>query len=186
MSSKKVLRPTSRKPKQAARKKSGCLPIFMVLVILLGFAGGIGFGVLTGGASMEPELLSGQEVLVNRFAYMLANPQAGDVVVFLPNGNENTHYYVKRVAACPGDTVQIRDGVLYVNGEGREDDYDLITDAGIAENEIRLGENEFFVMGDNCNSSEDSRSGNIGPVRRDHIVGEAWFKLGNGSAGFVH
>ena len=55
MSSKKVLRPTSRKPKQAARKKSGCLPIFMVLVILLGFAGGIGFGVLTGGASMEPE-----------------------------------------------------------------------------------------------------------------------------------
>ena len=73
-----------------------------------------------------------------------------------------------------------------MNGEGREDDYDLITDAGIAENEIRLGENEFFVMGDNCNSSEDSRSGNIGPVRRDHIVGEAWFKLGNGSAGFVH
>ena len=117
------------------------------------------FGLRTGvvGASMEPELLSGQEVLVNRFAYMLANPQAGDVVVFLPNGNENTHYYVKRVAACPGDTVQIRDGVLYVNGEGREDDYDLITDAGIAENEIRLGENEFFVMGDNCNSSEDSR-----------------------------
>ena len=57
------------------------------------------FGLRTGvvGASMEPELLSGQEVLVNRFAYMLANPQAGDVVVFLPNGNENTHYYVKRV-----------------------------------------------------------------------------------------
>ena len=82
---------------------------------------------------MEPELENGQEVLVNRFAYMLANPKAGDVIVFLPNGNQNTHYYVKRVVACPGDTVQIRDGVLYINGEATEDAYDLIADAGIAE-----------------------------------------------------
>ena len=138
------------------------------------------------GVSMEPALYNGQEILINRFIYKLSNPKAGDVVVFLPNGNQNTHYYVKRVVACPGDTVQIRDGVLYINGEATEDAYDLIADAGIAENEIRLGDNEYFVMGDNCNSSEDSRSGNIGPVLRDHIVGEAWFKLGSGSTGFVH
>ena len=158
------------------------ISIFLAVVIVYLF--GLRTGVV--GTSMEPELENGQEVLVNRFAYMLANPKAGDVIVFLPNGNQNTHYYVKRVVACPGDTVQIRDGVLYINGEATEDAYDLIADAGIAKNEIRLGDNEYFVMGDNCNSSEDSRSGNIGPVLRDHIVGEAWFKLGSGSTGFVH
>ncbi len=158
------------------------ISIFLAVVIVYLF--GLRTGVI--GTSMEPELVNGQKVLVNRFAYKLANPKAGDVIVFLPNGNQNTHYYVKRVVACPGDTVQIRDGVLYINGEAVEDAYDLIADAGIAENEIRLGDNEYFVMGDNCNSSEDSRSGNIGPVLRDHIVGEAWFKLGEGSTGFVH
>ena len=81
--------------------------------------------------------------------------------------------------AGPGETVQIREGILYVNGKAVEDDtYDLIADAGIAEHEIKLGNDEYFVMGDNCNSSEDSRSGNIGPVSRDDIVGKAWFKIG--------
>lgn len=134
------------------------------------------------GVSMEPALYNGQEILINRFAYKLANPKAGDVVVFLPNGNQNTHYYVKRVVAVPGEKVQIRDGILYVNGNAVEDDtYDLIADAGIAEHEIKLGNDEYFVMGDNCNSSEDSRSGNIGPVSRDDIMGKAWFKTAGGS-----
>ena len=135
------------------------------------------------GVSMEPALYNGQGILINRFAYKLANPRAGDVVVFLPNGNQNTHYYVKRVVAGPGETVQIREGILYVNGKAVEDDtYDLIADAGIAEHEIKLGNDEYFVMGDNCNSSEDSRSGNIGPVSRDDIVGQAWFKMAGGGS----
>lgn len=135
------------------------------------------------GVSMEPALYNGQGILINRFAYKLANPRAGDVVVFLPNGNQNTHYYVKRVVAGPGETVQIREGILYVNGKAVEDDtYDLIADAGIAEHEIKLGNDEYFVMGDNCNSSEDSRSGNIGPVSRDDIVGKAWFKMAGGGS----
>lgn len=100
------------------------------------------------GVSMEPALYNGQEILINRFAYKLANPRAGDVVVFLPNGNQNTHYYVKRVVAGPGETVQIREGILYVNGKAVEDDtYDLIADAGIAEHEIKLGNDEYFVRG---------------------------------------
>lgn len=134
------------------------------------------------GFSMEPALYNGQEILINRFIYKLSNPKAGDVVVFLPNGNQNTHYYVKRVVAVPGETVQIAEGILYVNGAPVEDDtYDLIADAGIAEHEIKLGNDEYFVLGDNCNSSEDSRSGNIGAVARDDIVGKAWFKLSEGS-----
>ena len=135
------------------------------------------------GVSMEPALYNGQGILINRFAYKLANPRPGDVVVFLPNGNQNTHYYVKRVVAGPGETVQIREGILYVNGKAVEDDtYDLIADAGIAEHEIKLGNDEYFVMGDNCNSSEDSRSGNIGPVSRDDTVGTAWFKMAGGGS----
>lgn len=134
------------------------------------------------GESMQPAVYNGQSVLINRFAYMLGSPKAGDVVVFLPNGNPNAHYYVKRVVGCPGDTVLIRDGLLYVNGETMgEETYDLISEAGIAENGISLGEDEYFVMGDNCNSSEDSRTGNIGPVSGEHIVGEAWFRLPSGS-----
>lgn len=134
------------------------------------------------GVSMEPGLTNGQGILVNRFAYKLFPPKAGDVVVFLPNGNENAHYYVKRVAAVPGQTVLIENGVLYVDGAAYGDEsMDLISSAGIAENELKLGEDEYFVLGDNCNSSEDSRSSNIGPIHRSTIVGRAWFHFGNGT-----
>ncbi len=78
--------------------------------------------------------------------------------------------------------MQIVEGILYVNGAPVEDDtYNLIADAGIAEHEIKLGNGGCLLLGDNCNSSEDSRSGNIGAVARDDIVGKAWFKLSEGS-----
>lgn len=119
------------------------------------------------GVSMEPSLYNGQHILVNRFVYKLSSPRNGDIVVFLPNGNSNTHYYVKRVIALPGDTVQIKNGSLYVNGLlYKYVEYDKIEDAGIAENPITLGNNEYFTLGDNINNSEDSRSGNIGAVKR--------------------
>ena len=82
------------------------------------------------------------------------------------------------VVAGPGETVQIREGILYVNGKAVEDDtYDLIADAGIAEHEIKLGNDEYFVMGDNCNSSEDSRSGNIGPVSREMCIRDRGIRI---------
>ena len=69
------------------------------------------------GQAMEPTVESGAQVLVNRFIYSLASPKAGDVVVFKPNGNANTHFYMRRVIGVPGDTVQIQEGFVYVNGE---------------------------------------------------------------------
>ena len=139
------------------------------------------------GVSMEDTLYSGQQILVNRLSYLFFSPDAGDIVVFQPNGNRNSHYYVKRVVAKPGDRVQIREGKLYVNDSIRDYGYDRIMDPGIAENELLLEEDEYFVMGDNCNSSEDSRSGNIGPVRRDAIEGRAWFHFNspNSYMGFI-
>ncbi len=137
------------------------------------------------GVSMEPGLTNGQGILVNRFAYRLASPKEGDVIVFLPNGNQNAYYYVKRVVAVPGQTVWIDSGILYVDGKPyAEEITDLIVSAGIAENEIKLGSDEYFVMGDNVNSSEDSRSANIGPVHKSTIIGRAWLHFGNANEGW--
>ena len=137
-----------------------------------------GMKVTMVGNSMENTLEDGETVLVNRFTYNLTDPKAGDVVVFLPNGNEKSHYYIKRVVAVPGDTVQIRDGVLYVNGEMFDDeDTEAIRNPGLAEDEITVGDNEFFVLGDNRNSSEDSRYANIGNIKKEYIVGKAWFYI---------
>ncbi len=136
------------------------------------------------GDSMEPALYNGQEILINRFIYMLSSPKRGDVIVFLPNGNQNAHYYAKRVVGLPGETVQIKEGRVYIDGVllDEEDLYDTMADAGIAENEITLDTDEYFVLGDNRNSSEDSRSGNIGAVLRDNIIGKAWFRMASEEA----
>lgn len=157
-----------------------CIAILFAFVIIFS----IGMQTSIIGVSMEPALYNGQKILINRFIYTIASPKKGDVVVFLPNGNQNTHYYVKRVAAVPGDTVQIKEGRLYVNGIAEEEErFDKIADAGIAEHEITLAEEEYFVLGDNRNNSEDSRSGNIGAIRRDMIIGKAWFHMGAGEEG---
>ncbi len=143
----------------------------------------LGMSINVVGVSMEPTLYNGQQVYINQFMYLLSMPKRGDVVVFLPNGNENAHYYVKRVVATPGDTVRVMDGILYVNGVASEYVTEKIMDGGIAENEFTLSAGEFFCIGDNPNNSEDSRSANIGPVNEKDIIGKAWFHLSGGESG---
>lgn len=136
------------------------------------------------GESMEDELYNGQTVFLDRFSYIFSSPKENDVVAFLPNGNQNSHYYIKRIVAVPGDRVRITDGKLYVNDILREEDFDKMEKAGTAENEIFLRKGEYFVLGDNRNSSEDSRSLNIGPVKKEDISGRVWMKAGNGEGTF--
>lgn len=157
----------------------------MLVMVFIAFVTvyAVGMSVSMVGVSMEPGIGNGQKVLINRYAYLLVKPEVGDVVAFLPNGNQNSHYYIKRVVAGPGDTVQIREGRLYVNELQVADVYDKMAEAGIAENPIVLGTDEYFVLGDNRNNSEDSRSANIGPVKGKDIVGEVWFRLGNDENG---
>ncbi len=155
---------------------------FIAIFAALLFVGILGYRVSNIGDSMSPTLSNGQTVLVNRLVYKILRPGEGDIIVFLPNGNTNSHFYVKRVVACPGDKVQIIDGSLYVNGEIQDDEddlYDKMEDAGIAANEVKLQSGEYFVLGDNRNSSEDSRSANIGVVTTKMIIGKVWFKLAN-------
>ena len=152
------------------------------LAVVLVYSAGVKTNII--GVSMEPSLYNGQKILINRFIYKLIAPKKDDVIVFLPGGNLYAYYFVKRVVDVPGQKVQIIDGLLYVDGIPEENEiYDKMEDAGIAENEIVLGADEYFVLGDNRNSSEDSRSGNIGPVGRETIYGKAWFHLSGGGDG---
>lgn len=162
--------------------------LFMVTLIAFVLVLVFGMRVSTIGVSMEPTLAHGQEVLINRMSYILFKPECGDIIAFKPNGNEKSHYYIKRVIAGPGETVQIIGGQIYVNEKPLEKySFDRIETAGLAATPYLLGENEFFVLGDNRNNSEDSRSGNIGAVQRDDIVGRVWFCFAkdNIAMGFV-
>lgn len=155
------------------------LLFWMAAVSFIAFVIVLMFGTRTSviGEGMEPTFYNSQEVLINKAAYVIFPPKSGDIIAFYPNGNSKSHYYIKRVVAVPGDTVLIVNGHLTVNNVLYEDEdlYDYMEYSGLAENEIVLGDNEFFVLGDNRNNSEDSRYGNIGTVERDNIDGKVWF-----------
>ena len=162
------------------------------LAVVIGIALVIFFGmqVKVIGDSMESSLYNGQTVLVDRALSKIISLKRGDIIVFLPNGNKNSHYYVKRIVGMPGDSLQIVDGVLMINNimiEDDSEDFDKMEDAGIAANPIKLQSGEYFVLGDNRNSSEDSRSANIGVVKQSMIVGKVWFrqKTEDSSGGLV-
>lgn len=124
------------------------------------------------GPSMQPNFETGQFLIVSRMDYLFGEPQPGDIVVFhYPNNPQED--YIKRVIGLPGDTVEIRNTLVYVNGEQLEEPYinEPCRETRCRDNEWVLGPDEFFVMGDNRNHSSDSRA--FGPVERQFLVGEA-------------
>ena len=159
--------------------------VLMMAFVLVYF---IGMRTSVVGQSMSETLENGDQILVNLFMYKVIGPKANDVIVFLPNGNEKSHYYVKRVIGVPGDTVQIKNGRIYVNGTEFTEKVDVasIEDAGLAADAVTLGDDEYFVLGDNRNNSEDSRYANIGNIKREYIIGKAWFVISTGDRfGFI-
>ncbi len=151
----------------------------LAAVIALAYAINVNFCVrLTcSGESMEDTIPENADVWVDVFSYSITEPKVGDVIAFLPSGNIMASYSIKRIVAVPGDTVLISDGVLYVNGEAveLEDSSAVINVAGRAEEAITLGEDEYFVLGDNINYSEDSRYSSVANVKAEHIYGKVWF-----------
>ncbi|EEG75732.1 signal peptidase I [[Clostridium] hylemonae] len=153
----------------------------IVVVCLLAFVYVWYFGqrVSTIGDSMNPVLENGDVVLVNRIVYNATSPKRGDIIAFKPKGNENAHYYIKRIVGLPGETVEIIENSVYINGKKIEEDYKTtdIDDVGIASEKITLGGDEYFVLGDNRENSEDSRNADVGNVKRKYIYGEVWFTI---------
>ena len=128
------------------------------------------------GQSMEPVLASGDVVLLNRLAYDLGKPNRFDIIAFRQGDSAVS---IKRVIGLPGETVQIRDQAVYINGERLEAEGGLedVSIAGAAEFPVELSENEYFVLGDNRDSSEDSRFSGTGNVKREQILGKVWLRL---------
>jgi len=153
--------------------------LLIVCVFAFVFVWYFGQRITNNGDSMNPVLQSGDATLVNRIVYDMSKPKRGDIIAFKPNGNENAYFYIKRIIGLPGETVQIEDGKIYIDGEVLEEAYETIeiTDPGIAAEPITLGGDEYFVLGDNRESSEDSRLADIGNVKKSEIEGKTWFIL---------
>lgn len=133
------------------------------------------------GESMEPMLSNGDNLIVDKISYRFRDPQRFDIIVFPFQYKENT-YYIKRIIGLPGETVQIDiQGNIYIDGEVLTENYgrEIIRQdtVGIAVNPITLGEDEYFVLGDNRNNSSDSRMDVVGNIKREDIIGRAWVHI---------
>ncbi len=162
--------------------------IIVVCILAWMLVSFFGQRVSNAGDSMSPVLKNGDVVLINRIVYDARKPKRGEIIAFRPNGNENAHYCIKRVVGLPGETIQIKDGKIYIDGKVQKKDiYTSDLDfAGIAEKKLTLGETEYFVLGDNSAGSDDSRLADIGNVKREDIGGKVWFVTNIGkNFGFV-
>ena len=131
------------------------------------------------GSSMEPPLMADNSIIINKFSYRFSEPKRFDVVVFKQDGNEHSYYNIKRIIGLPGETVQIKDGDVYINDELLKEaaGVEKMANYGLTEEKLTLEENEYFVLGDNRNNSEDSRFASIGNIRRSEIIGKAFIRL---------
>lgn len=127
------------------------------------------------GESMMPTLGDGDILLVEKRTYQSEEPARYDIVVLEKDEQE----YVKRIIGLPKETIQIKKGKVYVDGEPLKEPntFDSIEDGGMARNKIELGEEEYFVLGDNRNDSKDSRHVEVGIVNRTQIKGKIWKSL---------
>lgn len=172
----------TKKPKYKKYLKSLLLWIIEIIVVILAAYLIIEYAVektTMMGVSMNTTLNEGDKIIINKMAYLRKEPQRNDVIVFSQSKNGHGYYNIKRVIGLPGETVEIINGAVFIDGTKLQEviPVEPMRVAGLADEAIVLGENEFFVLGDNRNYSEDSRFANIGIIVRNDIIGKAWLRL---------
>ena len=149
--------------------------VFGITFLIITF---VGQRTKVSGNSMYDTLENGDNLILEKLSYRFHEPERFDIVVFRYTHKKNT-FYIKRVIGLPGETVQIVDSKIYINGEILEENYgyEPIQDAKRASQPITLGEDEYFVLGDTRNDSSDSRDPAVGNVTRSQIIGKAWLRI---------
>lgn len=150
-----------------------CLLMIFIVVAALILNRYVISRVTVDGTSMEPVLYDGDRMWVNKLSYRFHEPERYDIIVFRYRYRD-ARYYMKRIIGLPGETIQITDGSVYVNGELLDEAYGIepIEKARRAEDPVVLGDGEYFVLGDNRNHSTDSRDTDVANVTKDQIVGK--------------
>ena len=172
-----------KKPKKSQEvnivKELLSLIIYIGVVIILCYCiiEYVGQRTTVNGRSMENTLQDGDNLWIDKFTYHFKDPKRFDVIVF---PYEDDVYYIKRVIGLPGETVQIlKDGAIVIDGKVLVESYgkEVIMDSGTASEPLTLGEDEYFVMGDNRNDSRASRWADVGNINKSDIIGKAVFRL---------
>ncbi len=180
-------RPNSENGEQAEKKPKNVFREFLEMIL---YVAGVALAafflyhyvaqqVEVDGHSMMNTLDHGEHLILEKLSYRFGDPKRFDIIVFRPYEDEKSTYYIKRIIGLPGETVQIVGYDIYIDGEPLEEDYgwEPLEDPGLAEEAVTLGEDEYFVLGDNRNNSMDSRDQRVGNVRRDAIMGRAWVRV---------
>lgn len=175
----------TRSPRFAAEIARWVIGVVAVIALAAFLVWAFGERMNIDGHSMTAVLSDGDTVLVNKLSYRFHDVERFDIVSFTYGDGRAS---VKRVVGLPGEHVKISNGMVYIEDEPIEFPFDgaVYNVAGIAENTIMLASDEYFLLGDNGDSSEDSRFNAVGTVPRENITGKIWFRIAPlGSIGFV-
>lgn len=164
----------------ATKFKSVLLWIVEIIVVIgIGILLALGFGKTTvmQEGSMDPTLAAGDTLLIDRAVYKFSTPKRGDIIAFKLSDDEKASTHIKRIIGLPGETIEIRDGQILIDGETYQEqrNFPSIQNPGLAETSITLKSGEYFVLGDNRNNSEDSRFVDMGNIKKKNIIGKLWF-----------
>ena len=152
--------------------------LLVVVALTFLFVQFVGQRTHVNGDSMNVTLEDGDNLIVDKLSYRFSDPKRFDIIVFPYQYQEKT-YYIKRIIGMPGETVQVIDGMVYIDGEMLDETYgmEIMQYAGVASEPITLGEEEYFVLGDNRNNSSDSRDPSVGNIQEDQIIGKAFLRI---------
>jgi len=181
--SKKIYSDRKTKPEKIEQSKAKeiigliiyCIIVVAIMFCVIKF---VGQRTIVIGDSMNPTLEDGENLITDKITYRFKEPKRFDIIVF-PQKANTSKLLIKRIIGMPGETVEIKDGRVYINGYELNETYgnEVMKDGGLAANAIILGPNEYFVLGDNRNNSQDSRFASVGNIQRSDIIGRAWLRI---------